>query len=92
MKGMMIEVSTQVKPAHEMGATYASIAPIIRNRDRVVITDDNGKGESVIVNIAEYDAMKEAAWQSYVTKALGEVEAVKDNPSTWLSIDEFWQD
>jgi hypothetical protein len=89
---MMIAVSTQVKSAHEMGATYASIAQIIRNRDRVIVTDESGKGESVIMNIAEYDAMKESAWQSYVAKALGEVEAVKDDPSTWLSLDEFWQD
>ena len=93
MKGTVHELSmTQVKTAHEMGASYASIAPAIRNRDRVVITDDSGKSESIIVNIAEYDAMKEAAWERYVAKALAEVEAVKDDPATWISLEEFWQD
>ena len=75
-----------------MGAPYASIAPALKNRDRVVITDDHGKSESIIINIAEYDAMKEAAWESYVSKSLGEVEAVKDAPSTWISLEDFWQD
>ena len=85
-------MSTQLKSANEMGAPYASIAPVIKNLDRVVILDDNGKSEGIIINIAEYDAMKEAAWERYVSKALSEVEAVKDDPATWLSLDEFWQD
>jgi len=84
--------SIQLKTANEMGAAYASIAPLIKNRDRVVITDNNGKSESIIINIAEYEAMKEAAWDRYVSKSLAEVEAVKDDPSTWISLEEFWQD
>ena len=93
MKGTVNNLSTtQVKTAQEMGASYASIAPVIRNHDRVVITDDSGKSESIIINIAEYEAMKEAAWERYVAKALDEVEAVKDDPATWISLDEFWQD
>jgi len=85
-------MSTQLKTAYEMGNAYASILPAIKNRGRVVITDNTGKGESIILNIADYDAMKEAAWNSYVAKSLQEVEAVKDDPATWLSLDEFWQD
>ena len=75
-----------------MGTSYASIAPALKNRDRVVITDYNGNSESIILNIAEYDALIEAAWERYVFKALDEVEVVKDEPSTWISFDEFWQD
>jgi hypothetical protein len=37
-------------------------------------------------------AMREEDWQQYITEALDEVEAVKDDPSTWISLDEFWQD
>ena len=40
----------------------------------------------------QYDVMKEADKERYVSKALAEVEAVKDNPTTWLSIDEFWEE
>ena len=83
---------TQVKTAREMGAPYASIAHLLRNRDRVVITDDSGKSESIVVNIAEYDALKEAAWERHVAKAIAEVEAIKDDPATWISLEEFWQD
>ena len=90
---MMTNVSSvQLKSAVEMGAPYASILPAIKKRGRVVITDNNGRSESVIIHIAEYDAMKEAAWERYVSKSLAEVEAVKDDPSTWISLEEFWQD
>jgi len=93
MKGMMSEVSSiQLKTAQEMGAPYASILPAIKKRDRVVITDSKGNSESIIIHIAEYDAMKEAAWERYVSKSLAEVEAVKDDPSTWIDLEEFWKD
>ena len=83
----------QIVTANDMGATYANnIAPIIKNNSRVVITDNNGKSESIIVNITEYEAMREAAWEMYVKKALEEVEVVKDDPSTWISLEDFWQD
>ena len=83
----------QLVTASDMGATYANnIAPIIKNNGRVVITDNDGKSESIIVNIAEYEAMREAAWEMYAQKALAEVEAVKDDPSTWISLDDFWKD
>ena len=89
---MVLDVSIQIKTALEMGAPYASIAKAIKTRDRVVITDSSGKCESVILNIAEYDALIEAAWERYVTKSLLVVEAVKDDPATWITLDEFWAD
>ena len=85
-------MSTQIRTALEIGAPYASIANAIKTRDRVVITDNSGKGESVILSIAEYDALIEAAWERYATKSLAVVEAVKDDPSTWISLEEFWTD
>ena len=84
--------TTQLMTAREMGVSYSSIVPAIKKHDRVVITDDTGKSESIIINIAEYDAMKEAAWERYVIKSLAEVEAVKDDPTTWITLDEFWTD
>ena len=84
-------MSTQIINAHEMGMPYADLAAAIKKRDRVVITDSDGNGESIIISIAEYDAMKEAAWNSYVSKALAEVEAIKDDPATWINLDEFWE-
>jgi len=83
---------TQLITASEMGAGYASIAPLIKKSDRVIITDSAGKGESIIISISEYEAIKEAAWERYVLKALDEVEAIKDDPSTWISLEEFWED
>jgi len=84
---------TQLITASDMGATYEnSVAPVIKSNNRVVVTDSDGKSESIIVNIAEYEAMREAAWEMYAQKALAEVEAVKDNPSTWISLDDFWND
>jgi len=90
--GTVIEMATQIKTACEMGAPYASIANALKTRDRVVITDSSGKGESIILSLTEYDALKEAAWERYVLTSLSEVEAVKDDPATWISLDEFWMD
>jgi PHD/YefM family antitoxin component YafN of YafNO toxin-antitoxin module len=87
-----MEITTQLKPKREMGTAYEGIATSLKNRNRFIITDDNGKSESVIISIAEYDAMKEAAWEQYVSSALAEVEVIKDDPATWLSIEEFWQE
>jgi len=89
---MILEMSIQLISAQEMGEPYSKIASVIKNRDRVIITNNEGISESIIINIAEYEAIKEAAWEQYISKALAEVEAVKDDPSTWLSLDEFWQD
>ena len=85
-------MATQIKTAREMGAPYASIANAIKTRNRVVITDSSGKGESIILSLAEYDALKEAAWERYVLLSLSEVDAVKDDPETWIDLDEFWTD
>jgi len=82
----------QLVTASEMGTAYANIAPSIKNNSRVVITDKDGKSESIIVSITEYEAMREAAWEMYVQKALSKVEAVKDDPSTWISLEDFWTD
>ena len=38
------------------------------------------------------EEMREAAWEMYAQKALAEVEAVKDNRSTWISLEDFWND
>ena len=92
LKGMILQMNVQVISAQEMGEPYTKISSVIKNRDRVVITNNEGISESIIINIAEYEAIKEAAWERYVLNALAEVEAVKDDPSTWLSLDEFWQD
>jgi len=93
-KGVILSMSgTQLITASDMGATYANnIAPAIKRNSRVVVTDSDGKSESIILNIAEYEAIREAAWEMYAQKALTEVEAVKDNPSTWISLDDFWKD
>jgi len=83
----------QLITASDMGVTYENnIAPMIKNNSRVVITDSYGKSESIVISITEYEAMREAAWEMYAQKALAEVEAVKDDPSTWISLDDFWQD
>jgi len=40
----------------------------------------------------EINTMRDFVWDELVLAALAEVEAVKDDPSTWISLDEFWQD
>ena len=42
-------MSTQTKTAFEMGTPYAEIVNTLKTHDRVVITDDSGKSESIIM-------------------------------------------
>ncbi|MDR1703673.1 MAG: hypothetical protein LBS19_03170 [Clostridiales bacterium] len=84
--------NVQIISASEMGELYTSISTAIKNRRRVVITDEQGKGEGVIVNLADYEALIEGDWERYVNRALAEVEAVENDPATWISLEEFLQD
>jgi len=38
------------------------------------------------------DTLSAISWERYVITALEEVEAVKDNQTIWISIEEFWAD
>ena len=58
----------------------------------IASTERTCNADRYLISSTENDAMKEAAWNSYVSKALAEVEAIKDDPAAWLSLDEFWKD
>jgi hypothetical protein len=46
--------------------------------------------ELIMVNPADWKEFKQYRYNQYILKKLKEVEIVADDPSTWLSEEEFW--
>ena len=77
------------RPSRELRNNYRQLAQIVREHNDVVITN-NGEVDVVMVNPADWKEFKEFRYNQYILKKLKEVEIVADDPSTWLSEEEFW--
>ena len=83
-------LNVHVRPVRDLRNNYAEIAEIVKNHDQVIITN-NGKGESVLINIDEYAAFEEFTHRRYIAVKLEEAEAAAANPETIrFSHEEFW--
>ena len=77
------------RPSRELRNNYRRLAQIVREHNDVVITN-NGEIDVVLVNPADWKEFKQFRYNQYILKKLKEVEVVADDPSTWLSEEEFW--
>ena len=77
------------RPSRELRNNYRQLAQIVREHNDVVITN-NGEVDVVLVNPADWKEFKEFRYNQYILKKLKEVEIAADDPSTWLSEEEFW--
>ena len=77
------------RPSRELRNNYRQLAQIVREHNDVVITN-NGRVDVVLVNPADWKEFKQFRYNQYILKKLKEVEIVADDPSTWLSEEEFW--
>jgi len=83
-------LSVYVRPVRDLRNNYPELAEIVKNHDQVIITN-NGKGESVLINIEEYSAFEEYTHKRYVAEKLAEAEAAAADPAAKrYSHDEFW--
>ena len=83
--------SVHVRPVRDLRNNYSELANIIKNHDQVVITN-NGKGESVLINIEEYSEFEEYTHRRYIAEKLAEAEAAEADPETKrYSHEEFWR-
>ena len=82
--------TTHVRPVRDLRNSYPEVAKIIKNGNRVIITN-NGKSESVLISYDEFARYEEYIHICYVEKKLAEAETAAADPDTkWLSHDEFW--
>ncbi len=51
------------------------------------------KGEAVVetANPVDWEEFKQSQHNQYILKKIAEVETVADDPSTWMTEEEFWQ-
>ena len=77
------------RPSRELRNNYRQLAQIVREHNDVVITN-NGEVDVVMVNPADWKEFKEFRYNQYILKKLKEVEIVANDPSTWISEEEFW--
>lgn len=84
-------LNVYVRPVRDLRNNYPELADIVKNHDQVIITN-NGKGESVLINIEEYTAFEEYTHRRYIATKLAEAEAVAADPGkVRLSHEEFWR-
>ena len=79
-----------VKAVRDLRNNYPEISQIIKNSDRVIITN-NGKSEAVIIPFDEFERYEEYTHIRYVKQKLAEAEAIADNPDNWVKIDKLFE-
>ena len=77
------------RPSRDLRNNYRQLAQLVRDHNDVVITN-NGEIDVIMVNPADWKEFKQFRYNQYILKKLKEVEIVADDPSTWLSEEEFW--
>lgn len=84
-------MQTYVRPSRDLRNHYAEIADIVKNHDHVIITN-NGRGESVLINIEDYAKYEEFLHQRYVAEELAKAKQQAANPDTeWVSHESVWK-
>lgn len=78
------------RPSRELRNNYAELSQIVKDHNDVVITN-KGEVDAVLVNPVDWEEFKQYRYHQYVVNKLREVEAVEDEPGTWLSEEEFWK-
>lgn len=84
-------MQTYVRPSRDLRNHYAEIADMVKNHDHVIITN-NGRGESVLINIEDYAKYEEFLHQRYVAEELAKARRQAANPDTeWVSHENVWE-
>ena len=84
-------MQTYVRPSRDLRTHYAEIADMVKNHDHVIITN-NGRGESVLINIEDYAKYEEFLHQRYVAEELAKARRQAANPDTeWVSHENVWE-
>ena len=79
-------MQTFVRPSRDLRNHYAEISGIIKEHNHVIITNQ-GRGESVLINIEDYAKYEEYMHQRYVAKAKRQA---ADPNTQWQDHDSVW--
>jgi prevent-host-death family protein len=78
------------RPSRDLRNNYPELARIVREHNDVVITN-KGETDIVMVNPADWEEFKAYRYSQYVLKKIREVEAVENDPATWMDEESFWK-
>ena len=81
--------NVHVKAVRDLRNNYPEISQILKNSDRVIITN-NGKSEAVIIPFDEFERYEEYTHIRYVKQKLAEAESIANDPENWAKIDELF--
>ena len=83
-------MQTFVRPSRDLRNHYAEISGIIKEHNHVIITNQ-GRGESVLINIEDYAKYGEYLHQRYVAEELAKAKRQAADPNTqWQDHDSVW--
>lgn len=84
-------MQTHVRPSRNLRNHYAEIADMVKNHDHVIITN-NGRGESVLINIEDCAKYEEFLHQRYVAEELAKARQQAAKPDTeWVNHENVWE-
>ena len=83
-------MQTFVRPSRDLRNHYAEISGIIKEHNHVIITNQ-GRGESVLINIEDYAKYEESLNQRYVAVEVAKAKRQAADPNTqWQDHDSVW--
>lgn len=74
---------THVRPTRDLRNNYADIVRLLEQHDHVIITN-NGVGESVLINIKDYEKYEEYLHRRFIYEELQKSKAKANDPNTKL--------
>jgi PHD/YefM family antitoxin component YafN of YafNO toxin-antitoxin module len=84
--------NVHVKPVDEIKTRYTELAGILKEHDRIIITN-GGKQEAVLIGMEDYAEYETYAHNQYVQKKLAEAEALAaKTEAVWMNEEDFWHE
>lgn len=83
-------MQTFVRASRDLRNHYAEIAELVKDHNQVIITN-NGKGDTVLINMEDYAQYEEFLHFRYVQEELRKAKQQAADPDTqWSSHEEVW--
>ncbi len=77
--------TTHVRPCRDLRNHYAEMSRLTKQHDHVIITN-NGRGDTVLIDFADYQQYQEYLYARYVNQKLSEAEEYAKRPdAVWHS-------
>jgi prevent-host-death family protein len=87
---VFILYSIHARPVRDLRNNYAELAKMTKNSQHIIVTN-NGKDETVLMSIDDYNICREILHTRYVLAELEKAEKEAADPSTkWLTHDDVF--